>query len=84
MLLIIEAQAKHLHLHGEHVVGYSLGKTDAGIGLLSGLLQNVEDDATTEAYDGGAATIHIHHTIGIRQGELPLCFEPLAELLSLL
>ena len=67
LLLLVETQTKHLHLHGEHVVGHSLGKTDAGIGLLSGLFQDVEDDATTEADDGRTATIHIHHTVGIRQ-----------------
>ena len=82
LLLLVETQAKHLHLHGKHVVGHSLGKTDAGICLLSGLLQNVEDDATTEADDGRTATIYIHHTVGIRQGKLSLCFEPLAELLA--
>ena len=82
LLLLVETQAKQLHLHGEHVVGHSLGKTDAGISLLFGLLQDVEDDATTEADDGGTATIHIHHTVGIRQGELSLRFEPLAELLA--
>jgi len=42
----------------------------------------VEDDATTEADDGRTATIHIHHTVGIRQGKLSLCFEPQAELLA--
>ena len=73
LLLLVETQAKHLHLHGEHVVGHSLGKTDAGICLLSGLLQDVEDNATTEADDGrtprtcGAAPLRRDYV----QGELP-------------
>ncbi len=62
LLLLVETLAKHLHLHGEHVVGYSLGKTDEASCLLFGLLQDVEDDATTEADDGRTATIYIHHT----------------------
>ena len=41
LLLLVETQAKHLHLHGEHVVGHSLGKTDAGICFRSGLFQEL-------------------------------------------